>query len=116
MERRNQIYGPFFFDTDLTIMKNFRIPGWESGEFQIGAQAFNLFNHPNFDQPVGDVSNTQFGQSIRTVATPTSIFGSFLGADASPRPADPSSTPFLAATPAQPKRPGFLPRAAFLTL
>lgn len=85
MERRNQIYGPFFFDTDLTIMKNFRIPGWESGEFQIGAQAFNLFNHPNFDQPVGDVSNTQFGQSIRTVATPTSIFGSFLGADASPR-------------------------------
>jgi hypothetical protein len=85
MERRNQIYGPFFFDTDLTIMKNFRIPGWESGEFEIGAQAFNLFNHPNFDQPVGDVSNTQFGQSIRTVATPTSIFGSFLGADASPR-------------------------------
>lgn len=84
-ERRNQIYGPNFFDTDLTLMKNFRIPKWEGAELQIGAQAFNILNHPNFDQPVGDVSNTQFGYSIRTVATPTSIFGSFLGADASPR-------------------------------
>ena len=84
-QRRNQIYGPNFFDTDLTLMKNFRIPHWESAEFQVGAQAFNILNHPNFDQPVGDVSNTQFGSSLRTVATPTSIFGSFLGADASPR-------------------------------
>ena len=84
-QRRNQIYGPDFFDTYLTLMKNFRIPHWEGAEFQVGAQAFNILNHPNFDQPVGDVSNTQFGSSLRTVATPTSIFGSFLGADASPR-------------------------------
>jgi hypothetical protein len=84
-QRRNQIYGPMYFDTDMTIMKNFRIPHWEGAEFQIGAQAFNLFNHPNFDQPIGDIASTQFGSSVRTVATPTSIFGSFLGADASPR-------------------------------
>jgi len=84
-QRRNQIYGPPFFDSDLTVMKNFRIPRWEGAQLQIGAQAFNILNHPNFDQPVGDISNPQFGQSIRTVATPTSIFGSFLGADASPR-------------------------------
>ena len=84
-QRRNQIYGPVYFNTDLTLMKNFRIPGWEGGELQIGAQAFNILNHPNFDQPVSDVSNSQFGQSIRTVATPTSIYGAFLGANASPR-------------------------------
>jgi hypothetical protein len=84
-ERRNQIYGPYFFDTDLTIMKNFRIPKWEGAELQIGAQAFNILNHPNFDQPVGNIADPNFGYSIRTVATPTSIFGSFLGADASPR-------------------------------
>lgn len=84
-QRRNQVYGPPFFDTDLTVMKNFRIPHWEAAQLQIGAQAFNILNHPNFDQPVGDIGNPQFGQSIRTVATPTSIFGSFLGADASPR-------------------------------
>lgn len=84
-QRRNQIYGPVFFDTDLTLMKTFAIPHWEGAQFQIGAQAFNLFNHPNFDQPVDDVSNPSFGSIIRTVGSPTSIFGSFLGGDASPR-------------------------------
>jgi hypothetical protein len=44
-----------------------------------------LFNHPNFDQPVGDISNPNFGSIISTVNTPTSILGSFLGGDASPR-------------------------------
>ncbi len=84
-ERRNQLYGPNFFDTDLTIMKNFRIPKWEGAELEIGAQAFNVLNHPNFDQPVGNIADPEFGYILRTVATPTSIFGSFLGADASPR-------------------------------
>ena len=84
-QRRNQVYGPVFFDTDLTLMKSFPIPHWESAQFQIGAQAFNLFNHPNFDQPIGDISNPQFGSIVRTVGTPTSIFGSFLGGDSSPR-------------------------------
>jgi hypothetical protein len=84
-ERRNQVYGPNFFDTDLGLMKNFSIPHWEGAQFQIGAQAYNLFNHPNFDQPVGDLSNPQFGSILRTVGSPTSIFGSFLGGDASPR-------------------------------
>ena len=84
-QRRNQIYGPSYFDTDLTLMKNFRIPHWEGAEFQVGAQAFNILNHPNFDQPVGDINNASFGYSIRSVETPTSIFGSFLGANAAPR-------------------------------
>lgn len=53
-------------------------------ELQIGAQAFNILDHPNFDQPVGDVSNSQFGSIIRTVGPPTSMFGSFLGGDAAP--------------------------------
>ena len=73
-----------FFDTDRTVMKNFRIPRWEGAEFQIGTRAFKVLNHPNFDQPVGDLSNSQFGTIIRTVGTRTSIFGSFLGGDSSP--------------------------------
>ena len=84
-QRRNQFYGPKYFDTDFTVMKNFKIPRWESGKLGIGVQFFNLFNHPNFDQPVGDVANPQFGSIITTVSTPTSILGSFLGGDASPR-------------------------------
>ena len=61
------------------------IPHWERGKLAVGAQFFNLFNHPNFDQPVGDFANPQFGSIVSTVNTPTSILGSFLGGDASPR-------------------------------
>jgi hypothetical protein len=84
-QRRNQFYGPKYFDTDFTVMKNFKIPHWEQAKLGIGAQFFNLFNHPNFDQPVGNISNPNFGTIISTVNTPTSILGSFLGGDASPR-------------------------------
>jgi hypothetical protein len=66
-------------------MKNFNVPGWEHAKFGVGAQFFNLFNHPNFDQPVGDISNPDFGTIISTVNTPNSILGSALGGDASPR-------------------------------
>jgi hypothetical protein len=82
---RNAFVGPHFFDTDFTIMKTTKIPHWERGTLGIGAQFFNLFNHPNFDQPVGDVNNARFGQTIAEVASPTSILGSFLGGDNSPR-------------------------------
>jgi hypothetical protein len=85
VQRRNQFYGPKFFNTDFTVMKNFRIPHWEAGKLGVGLQFFNLLNHPNFDQPVGDIANSQFGLINTTVSTPTSILGSFLGGDASPR-------------------------------
>ena len=84
-QRRNQLYGPNFFDTDLTVMKNFKIPHWEASNLGVGLQFFNILNHANFDQPVGDIYDPQFGQINNTVSVPTSILGSFLGGDASPR-------------------------------
>ena len=66
-------------------MKNFHFPHWESAKLGVGLQFFNLLNHVNFDQPVADVQDPNFGQIINTVSTPTSIVGSFLGGDASPR-------------------------------
>jgi hypothetical protein len=84
-QRRNQVWGPHFFDTDLTVMKNFHLPISESSNLGIGVQFFNILNHPNFDQPVADISNPNFGSIINTVSVPTSIVGSFLGGDASPR-------------------------------
>jgi hypothetical protein len=66
-------------------MKGFGIPGVESGKLRGGAQFFNLFNHPNFGQPINDISSSSFGQIVSTVNPPTSIVGSFLGGDASPR-------------------------------
>ena len=84
-QRRNQIYGPHYFNTNLTVMKNFKVPGWEKGTLSLGAQFFNILNHPNFDQPVGDIASPFYGTIQSTLNTPTSVYGSFLGADASAR-------------------------------
>jgi hypothetical protein len=83
--RRNQFYGPHYFDTDMTIMKYTRIPHWETAKFGIGAQFFNLFNHPNFANPTGNINDGLFGTVSSTVNPPTSILGAFLGGDASTR-------------------------------
>ncbi len=82
---RNQFRGPDYFNTDFTVLKNTKIPHWERGQLGIGFQFFNLFNHPNFSFPVGDIANPLFGQTTAMVSPPTSILGSFLGGDASPR-------------------------------
>jgi hypothetical protein len=88
---RNIFRGPSYFNTDFTIMKNTKIPGWERGELGLGFQFFNLFNHPNFNVPDNSISHGSpaqggtFGQIFSTVSAPTSILGSFLGGDASPR-------------------------------
>jgi hypothetical protein len=84
-QRRNQFRGPHYFDTDIAIEKGFGIPKWESANFSVGARFFNIFNHPDFYFPVMNANSPQFGQIIQTVSTPTSIYGSGLGADASPR-------------------------------
>jgi len=84
-QRRNQFHGPSYFDTDFAVEKAFGIPKWEGAQFSVGARLFNLFNHPNFNYPIGNVDNPQFGQIVSTISTPTSIYGSGLGADASPR-------------------------------
>lgn len=80
---RNSVYGPHFFDVDIALMKDIRIK--ERLTFSFGAQAYNAFNHPNFDQPVADISNPNFGSSILAVGPPTSLLGSFVGAGSSPR-------------------------------
>jgi len=86
-ERRNQTVAPSYTDTDFSILKGFKIPipHSDTGRFQVGAQFFNLFNHPNFGAPISDLANANFGAITSTVSTPTSILGSFLGGDASPR-------------------------------
>jgi hypothetical protein len=86
-QRRNQLTGSGYTDTDLDLQKGFDIPKWESGKLKIGAQFFNLLNHPNFGQPTNDVEAGSGGVGFinSMVNTPTSILGSFLGGDASPR-------------------------------
>jgi len=82
---RNQYRGPQYFNTDFAVEKAFGIPKWEGAQFSVGARFFNLFNHPDFYFPIMNNTSPQFGQIIQTVSSPTSIYGSGLGADASPR-------------------------------
>jgi hypothetical protein len=84
-QRRNQFTGPGYFSTDLNLMKGFKLPGSEANLFQIGAQAYNVLNHINFAQPTFDASNPAFGLIQSDVSPATSVYGSFLGADAAPR-------------------------------
>jgi hypothetical protein len=89
VQHRNQFTGSGYTDTDLSLSKAFGIPRWEGASLKVGAQFFNVLNHPNFAQPVNDVEAGSgqggFGTINATVNTPTSILGSFLGGDASPR-------------------------------
>lgn len=80
---RNALFGPSFFDVDMSIMKSIRIR--ERLSFSFGASASNLFNHANFDNPVDDISNPLFGSVVNTISPPTGILGSFLGSGGSPR-------------------------------
>jgi hypothetical protein len=80
---RNSFRGPHFFDMDLALSKEVNLG--ERLRFVIGAQAYNVLNHPNFDQPVADISNPQFGFSNRLIGPPTSILGAFVGGSNSQR-------------------------------
>jgi hypothetical protein len=58
-ERRNQLVGPRLVNVDLSLVKNIRIPRIsEAFNLQLRVEAFNIFNHANFQAPT---HNTTFG-------------------------------------------------------
>ena len=72
--------------TDFTVVKGFKVPRLESGLFQVGLQAYNVLNHPNFLNPNTNFSGgPSFGVVTATAAPPTGVFGSGLGANGSAR-------------------------------
>jgi hypothetical protein len=75
---RNYFRSPQYFDTDLTLMKNFLVT--ERVKLQLGANLFNVLNHPNFFTPSSNVASPNFGQLFATAGQPTSPYGSFQGA------------------------------------
>ncbi|MGA8730222.1 MAG: carboxypeptidase regulatory-like domain-containing protein [Terracidiphilus sp.] len=85
-QTRNQFTGPGYFNTDFTMMKGFKVPRMESGLFQVGVEAYNILNHPNFLNPDSNFSDGPgFGVVTATASAPTSVYGSFLGGNSSAR-------------------------------
>ena len=82
---RNRYRGPSYADTDFAVMKNTKIPHWETGVLTIGFQFFNLFNHANFGFPDNWSSDNTFGQILYQEQAPTSVLGSGLNANVSGR-------------------------------
>jgi hypothetical protein len=70
--------GPDFFDIDTQLTKKFFIK--EKYAFEIGAQAFNTLNHPNFGNPTASITSGSLGTTTSNVGPTTSPYGSFQGA------------------------------------
>ncbi|MHB8753921.1 MAG: TonB-dependent receptor [Candidatus Acidiferrales bacterium] len=72
-EGRNTIIGPSFVNTDFSLIKDTKITGRVKSEFR--AEAFDIFNHPNFGDPNLNVGSSTFGV-ITSTRFPTGDFGS----------------------------------------
>ena len=72
---RNQYRGPHFFDSDVTVGKNFKLT--ERFTFNFATHFYNIFNHPNFANPDLNFADSTFGQPQVTTAPPTGPYGSF---------------------------------------
>jgi len=82
-QTRNQFRGPNYFDFDMGLYKTFQVK--ERLNFGLGATAFNVFNHPNFNLPDTTLGSSFFGQILSMQGVPTSPYGNFLGFDSSVR-------------------------------
>ncbi len=66
---RDILYGPGAINFDASIFKRFEVPKLgETGQVQLRFEGFNIFNHPNFGTPAGNISVAGAG-SITTLTT-----------------------------------------------
>ena len=63
---RNALRGFGLTQLDLAVRRQFTLS--ERTRFQLRAEVFNVFNHPNFGDPVGDIGSRLFGLSTQTLA------------------------------------------------
>ncbi|MDT5272519.1 MAG: hypothetical protein QOH49_4705 [Acidobacteriota bacterium] len=63
---RNALRGFGISQLDIAVRRQFILG--ETARLQLRAEFFNIFNHPNFGDPVGDLNSRLFGQSVQTLA------------------------------------------------
>ena len=59
--------GPGFYEIDTALQKQFKLT--ERFALRFRAEAFNLFNHPIYDIPSGNLSSGSFGQTTSVLNT-----------------------------------------------
>jgi hypothetical protein len=65
---RNSLFGPGRWNVDMSLFKDFHIH--ERLILQFRAEAFNVFNHPQFGQPNGSVGTSSAGTITSIVGNP----------------------------------------------
>jgi hypothetical protein len=73
---RNGVYGPGFYNTDLSLIKRTKIAGTR---LELRAEAFNVFNHPNLGFPLAARTAVPGGTSFGVITNtrlPTGDSGS----------------------------------------
>jgi hypothetical protein len=52
---RNNLRGPGYFNTDMALLKSFKMPWSENHRLQFRWESFNAFNHANFVEPSANI-------------------------------------------------------------
>ena len=71
--RRNFMTGPGFKKADLSLFRSFELPG--SARLQFRAEAFNVFNNVNLNNPVSNISSATVGRITTAGAARVMQFG-----------------------------------------
>jgi len=72
---RNAFRGPSYFNANMSLVKNFQVA--EHVKFGLGANFYNVFNHPNFANPYGGLFSSAFGHIFAEASAPTNPYGAF---------------------------------------
>ena len=67
------VRGPDQSDLDLSIMKRFSVPAWESARLEFRADFFNALNHPSFSNPSLTATQATFGDILSESVNPRVI-------------------------------------------
>jgi len=70
---RNAIRGPGAWNVSMSLLKNFRLD--ETRNFQFRAEAYNIFNHPNLDNPNLNMRNSDYNRIINRSGNRTMQMG-----------------------------------------
>jgi hypothetical protein len=77
---RNHFHGPSFVNLDMSVAKRMKI--WENVSIELRLEAYNLLNHPNFNNPGDDpagvgnqIGSSVFGQILSQLGRPDGTTG-----------------------------------------